>query len=348
MIRFGPAGIPLSCKGRTLKDGIEDVNNLSLTALEIQMVRAGTIAMYPEDDYVGQTIREIEDAFVVEVLRDDEPIDDPDEPIDEEDLLITMPSGITENFNELYTMGDMAKRLDVSLSLHTPYYIDLGSNNEHTDTCINTIRHAGLIVNALDGDMVVTNLGLYNGSHPDREIDENIFSNLADIMGWWQDCGLKPKLGIEITGQKGVYGSLEQILGLCENIDGIEPVINFPHHHARTSGSLMDADDFADLIDVVAPYCGGSIHTTFAGVEHADGNERRLTPIKKGDLKFEPLAEALADIKPELTVISSSPLLEHDAVYMRIIHERVLTKRAAKALKAKKKEDTDSVASDGE
>ena len=35
MIRFGPAGIPLSCKGRTLKDGIEDVHNLSLSALEI-------------------------------------------------------------------------------------------------------------------------------------------------------------------------------------------------------------------------------------------------------------------------------------------------------------------------
>ena len=39
MIRFGPAGIPLSCKGRTLQDGIEDVHNLSLSALEIQMVR---------------------------------------------------------------------------------------------------------------------------------------------------------------------------------------------------------------------------------------------------------------------------------------------------------------------
>ena len=39
MIRFGPAGIPLSCKGRTLRDGIEDVHTLGLTALEIQLVR---------------------------------------------------------------------------------------------------------------------------------------------------------------------------------------------------------------------------------------------------------------------------------------------------------------------
>ena len=43
MIRFGPAGIPLSCKGRTLKDGIEDVHNLGLNAMEVQMVRVNVV-----------------------------------------------------------------------------------------------------------------------------------------------------------------------------------------------------------------------------------------------------------------------------------------------------------------
>lgn len=99
----------------------------------------------------------------------------------------------------------------------------------------------------------------------------------------------------------------------------------------------MDVDDFINLIEEVEPYCKGRIHTEFAGVEHEDGNEKRLTPIKKGDLKFEPLAEALCEMKKDITVISGSPLLEHDAMYMRIINERVLAKRVAKALKEKKK-----------
>ena len=38
-VRFGPAGIPLSCKGRTLKDGLEDIYALELNAMEIQLVR---------------------------------------------------------------------------------------------------------------------------------------------------------------------------------------------------------------------------------------------------------------------------------------------------------------------
>ena len=39
MKRYGPAGIPLSSKGRTIKDGIEDVHMMGLNAIEIQMIR---------------------------------------------------------------------------------------------------------------------------------------------------------------------------------------------------------------------------------------------------------------------------------------------------------------------
>lgn len=337
MIRFGPAGIPLSCKGRTLKDGIEDVHNLGLTALEIQMVRSGAYVRYPDEEEVGITIDDITEDFVVELVRDGELISDHDEPIEEEDELIYMPSGITQCFGELEDVGKMAKRLDVGVSLHTPYYMDLGSNDELTEACMNSIRHAGLIVDALNGDIVVTSLGLYTGQLPEEEIDANISDNVAALMEWWKGMGLKPKLGIEITGNQAVFGSLEQVLGICELVDGVVPVVNFPHYHSRTCGSLLESQDFFDVLDAVEPYSQGHIHTAFAGVEHEDCNEKRLTSIKKGDLKFEPLAEALCDMKPDATIISGSPLLEHDAMYMRIINERVLSKRVAKAIKEKKK-----------
>ncbi|MDR3282671.1 MAG: TIM barrel protein [Candidatus Methanoplasma sp.] len=339
MIRFGPAGIPLSCKGRTLKDGIEDVHNLSLTAIEIQMVRANAYTRYPDEDEIGIGTKDVKGSFIVEIIRGGESIIDSDEPIEEDDELIYMPSGITDRFGELYEAGDMAERLDVSISLHTPHYMDLGSNNELTSSCMENIRHAGLIVNALKGDIVVTSLGLYTGRLPEEEIDANILENVDLLTSWWRDNGLKPKLGIEITGNQSVYGSLDQVLGLCDSVEGIVPVVNFPHYHSRTDGALMESDDFLDLLNVVEPYCGGSMHTSFAGVEYEDGNEKRLTPIKKGDLKFEPLAEALCDMKPEITIISGSPLLEHDAMYMRVINERVLSKRVAKAIKERKKSE---------
>ncbi len=345
MIRFGPAGIPLSCKGRTLQDGIEDVHNLSLSALEIQMVRSNAYARPPDDEEIGMTLKDVEDGFVLEIARDGESIIDPDEPIEEDDDLIYMPSGVTDTYGELFWTNEMAKRMDVNLSIHTPYYMDLGSNSELTDNCMDSIRHAALIMNALGGDIVVTSLGLYDGKHDEEEIDNNIYNNVADIMDWWQENGLTPRLGIEVTGQQDVFGSLDQVLDICDQIPGLAPVVNFSHHHSRTGGTLLEIDDFLDVLEQVEPYCDGRIHTSFAGVEYIDGNEKRLTPIKKGDLKFEPLEEALIEMKPNTTIVSASPLLEHDAMYMKIIYERVLAKKVARDIKERKKAEMAAAAS---
>jgi deoxyribonuclease-4 len=337
MIRFGPAGIPLSCKGRTLQNGIEDVHNLSLSAMEIQMVRSNAYARPPDDEEIGLTLKDIEEGFVLEIVRDDELIVDPDEPIEEEDDLVYMPSGISDTYGDLFWTNEMAKRLDVSLSIHTPFYMDLGSNSNLTENCLNSIRHAGLILNALGGDVVVTSLGIYDGKTDREEVDDNILNNVAEVMDWWAGNGLTPRLGVEITGQEDVFGSLDQVLDLCDQVDGVMPVINFSHLHSRTNGSLLEVDDFLNVLEQVEGYSEGRLYTAFAGVEYLDGNERRLTPIKKGDLKFEPLAEALIEMKPSATVISTSPLLEHDAMYMKIILERVLAKKVAKDMKERKK-----------
>ena len=204
---------------------------------------------------------------------------------------------------------------------------------------ISTMKSSSMsrIVRPISGDIVVTSLGIYEEGRDRDAVDENIYNNIGAIVDWWQGCGLKPRLGIEITGQEDVFGSLEQVLNICDDIGGLTPVINFSHHHSRTNGTLLEADDFLDLMEQVAPHSKGGLHTAFAGVEYNDGNERRLTPIKKGDLKFEPLAEALSEMKPDCTIISTSPLLEHDAMYMRIIQERILTKKAARDLREKRK-----------
>ena len=57
---------------------------------------------------------------------------------------------------------------------------------------------------------------------------------------------------------------------------------------------------------------------TFFGVEHRTGNAMHYTQIKKSDLNFEPLAEFIVEEGGwlDITLISDSPLLEHDAMYM--------------------------------
>ena len=340
MIRFGPAGIPLSCKGRTLMDGVVDVHNLSLTALEIQMIRSETIELYPDEDLVGLTMKEVEDVLPVEILRGDETFIDPDEPIEEDDIIICMESGVTDSFSELFDIRDQARRLDVELSLHTPHYMDLSSNNDLTNSCIDCIRYSGVVANAVGADVVTTNLGLYSPSMDLDEADQNIYENVAYIMDWWHDNGLKPKLGIEITGKENVFGSLEQVTDICDQIEGLVPVVNWPGCYMRNGHmESWEVEDFDYILDTVEPYSNGKIHSIFSGLEQHNWTDSRLSPIKKGNFRFETLAECLVERKPDITIISSSPLLEHDAMYMRTIHERYLVKKVAKALKNKKKEE---------
>ena len=357
MIRFGPAGIPLSGKGRTLKDGLNEVHNLGLTALEAQMIRDNVGIAYPEEEEIGLTLKDL--AFMgVEIIRDEEHIMDPNEPIEEEDEIVYMTSGIADSFGDLYSIGNLAKRLDIEMSLHTPYYVDLGSNNELTERCVNDIMYAASITNALGGDVVVTNLGIYNPNVDLDEADANIYDNIAGLMEWWKDQKFKPKLGIEITGQENTFGSLEQVLDICDNIDGLVPVVNWTNHYCRRfrersklwgiSDAEGDENDFEEdfqyVIDQVKGPSGGRIHSVFSGVEHHEWKNVRLSPIKKGALKFETLAECLVESKPNITIISSSPLLEHDAVYMRTIHERILLRKVGKMLRQKKKEEAEAAA----
>ena len=344
MIRFGPAGIPLSCKGRTLQDGIEDVHNLSLSALEVQMVRPMTQLRSPDDDEIGKAFGEIgqdnEEGFAISILRDGEVISYPDEPIDEDDNIIVLQSDMVKKYGDFVTIGRRAKWLDVNLSIHTPYYMDLGSETALAETCLESVQNTALILDALEGDIVVTSLGIYDDEHRSREeVEEVIYANVEYLTEWWKDRKIKPRFGVEVTGQQGVFGSLEQIFDLCKEFPSITPVMNFSHYYSRTDGSLKEVDDFRDILDDISSHCKGRIHTAFAGVEYEDGDEKRLTPIKKGSLKFDPLAEALIEMKPDATVISTSPLLEHDAMYMKIIYERVLAKKVAKNLKDKKKSE---------
>ncbi len=356
MIRYGPAGIPLSCKGRTLKDGIEDVHNLALTALEVQMVRPKTDCVPPDDDEVGLSIDKLgpESGFVIGVQKEDgDLIYDPKETIEDGDNLIVLLSGVASCYKDLYSLGHMAVRHDIKLSLHTPYYMDLGcdpmSENEEeairANQYLEILMHSALVTNALSGDIVVTNAGLYDDKKRSREQTEaNIHSNLEILLDWWEEAGIKSRLGIEITGQQNVFGTIDQVLDLCDDFDRkITPVLNFPHYQAKTRGALNTASDFVEVLNTFAAYSPDGIYASFSNVEFTpDGNEKWLTPLKKGELRFERLAEALAELKPDMTLISSSPLLEHDAVYMRTLTERVFSKKAAKYLKDKKKQELEA------
>ncbi len=174
----------------------------------------------------------------------------------------------------------MGKELDVQLSMHTPYYMDLSSNSDLTQRCKDSIRWAGMMTDQMEGNLVVTHLGLY-GDVPLKQAKENISDNVAEIMEWWKENGIKPMLGLESSGRQEVFGSLDELMELCDKVEGIVPVINFAHIHAREGGTLREPQDFGTLLDKVRSRVNGHFYTHFSGVEHEGGNEKRSRLSRK-------------------------------------------------------------------
>jgi deoxyribonuclease-4 len=320
-----------------LRDGIEDVHNLGLSALEIQFVRLNLSQRFATEDEVGSTPRKIVGDLILKMERKEgknvKVMTSPNTKIKKGDILYSLSSSIAKDYSELEKLKNMARELDIELSLHTPYYMDLLGVEKIRLKSIEGIRLAGHLANELGINVMVTHLGLY-GEHDVEQATKKIESMLRSIRSSFKRSKITPLLGLETTGRQEVFGTLDDVLALCKKLDGAVPVLNLAHIHSRDGGTLKKKEDFEEIFNKAKKFTK-KFHCHFSGVEHEGGNELRYTPIKKGDLRFEPLMESILDNNYEVTLIAGSPLLEHDAMYMKVIMERLIMRRMMKKKRKK-------------
>ncbi len=276
MITFGPAGIPLSCKGRTVRDGIIYTRNLELDAMEVQFVR-----------------------------------------------------GIRMDEEEAQKVRETAEEAGIELHVKAPYYLNLAGDEANVEMSKNKILAAGHLAHIMGAQTLVFHPGFY-GELSKEETMQRVVKNLRDIRDVFVTEGWTPRLGMEIMGKRNVFGSLEEVLEVCQKVKGIIPVIDFAHIHARGNGILQNPEDFVAVLEKLAPLKLDHFLIHFTGIHYENGNARYRLPIKKGDLKFEPLCDVLLDSNISATIISTSPILEHDAMYMNIVFDRVKERRDAR------------------
>ncbi len=284
-LKLGPAGVPLSCKGRTIVEGMDDITVLGLDAMEVQTVR---------------TIQ-------------------------------------PQHFDQYWQAGILSWKSDFEMNMHGPYYAELlGNKRERNRTLskMETSLQAGKIINARHLTFHVGPYGEYDPGTAANEQVANVMSGIVErVREVWgveeeeEDYAAFPwvhesepsLVGIETSGRQELWGTVEEVLEVCNHVEGTVPVLNMGHIHARGHGRLRTSEDYAELFDQARETYGGStFYCHFAGVEHRMGNALHYTQIKKSDLKFEPFAEYLAEEGDwmDITIISDSPLLEHDAMYM--------------------------------
>ncbi len=234
--------------------------------------------------------------------------------------------GITLSPEKARKAGEIAEKLNVKLSVHAPYYINLASQEkEKVKASIKRILDSLQRASAMHANVVVVHAGYY-GKDKTRA-GEMIFQACRKIAREIEKRKWNVFLGLETMGRQSQWGTLEEIISLCMEIPKCVPVVDFAHIYARNGGKIDYKAIFKALKELELSF----LHTHFSGIKFkktlAGGNEQEHLPLKKASgPSFEELAKFLVKSKlarkMEITIISESPLLEKDALLMKEMLEK--------------------------
>lgn len=229
--------------------------------------------------------------------------------------------GIQTKLETAERLGRIAKENGVRISCHAPYYINLNSKDRGVlrKSCT-WIHRTAEMMDAWGGYMLVHHPGFLHGMKPSAVI-RNVKRRLKTCMQGIRDEGWEVYIGLEMTGKLAGFGTLGEITATCEETEGIYPVIDWAHAHARDQGRFKTIKDFENLLLEYEEFTTEFLHSHFSCIEYGDRGEKRHLEMDATAPDFRKLAKALKRRKYDITIISESPELDRDSVKMKAILE---------------------------
>ena len=219
------------------------------------------------------------------------------------------------------SVGELAARKKVVLTAHGPYFINLNSVEPQKvhmskERILRTARIA-----ALFGARSITfHAAFYLKSTP-AETYAVVKKRLQEVMNTLQKEGNKVTISPEVTGRPSQFGTLEELLNLSSEIEGVALCIDFSHWHART-GKANSYQEFSDILDRVEKKLGrrglDNMHIHLSGIAYGNKGEIKHLMLPESDLQYGQLLKALKERRAKGVVICESvPYLEQDALLLQ-------------------------------
>ncbi|MBU4223291.1 MAG: TIM barrel protein [Euryarchaeota archaeon] len=213
---------------------------------------------------------------------------------------------------------EAAKQLDIRLSVHAPYYINLNAEGETLEASKVRIMNSARIGAICGAKSVVIHAGFIQ-KYPREVVYEKIKKAIVEIVEKLKSEGVDITLRIETMGRVSQFGSLEEALAITE-VDGVLPCIDFSHLHAVT-GKNNSREEFNSILARVEEKLGreglDDMHIHVSGIEYSDKGEKKHLVFDESDLKYKELAQAFSDFNINGMVICESPNLEDDALVLK-------------------------------
>lgn len=226
-----------------------------------------------------------------------------------------------------------AKDGDVSLSSHAPYFVNLCTSDPLK--IANSKRHileSSRVTALAGGGITVFHPGFYQKLAP-AEAFAKALSVLKEIESELKARNIKIRLGAETVGKKSAFGGLEENIRLSQELDMVEPVIDFAHLHARNDFRIRNQADYQAIFDKLESELGGYVnrfHCHFSEINYSDKGELNHYPLgTNNEPPFRPLMKVLAENGYSGTIICETPMLDMDATIMMKEYRAEMQKRKA-------------------
>lgn len=239
-------------------------------------------------------------------------------------------NGLTASPEMLMKIGMEAKKHNIKLSFHTPYFISLsGVIPEKRLKSVEYIRQSLEASRILGAEIIVVHCGSASKITRDeamRLAADTLVKTLENV----ETHGIK--IGLETMGKVNQLGTLDEVLELCRIDKTFVPVVDFGHLNARECGNVfVTPDDYLRVFDKIDRALGSEVaanlHCHFSKIEWTGGGEKKHLTFADEVYgpDFIPLIEVLAKEALTPTVIcESAGTQSDDALSMKKYYEEIL------------------------
>ncbi|AIU69743.1 hypothetical protein TEU_05000 [Thermococcus eurythermalis] len=221
----------------------------------------------------------------------------------------------------------VAKKHDVLLTAHAPYYINLNASEKaKVEASKRRIIQSAERLHQAGGWSVVFHAGYYLKQDP-AKVYNRIKDALKEIEKELMDRGIEVWIRPELTGKPTQFGDLKEIVKLSEELEMVLPTIDFAHAHARNKGKCNSAEEWREMLSFMEDRLGrealDNMHIHVSGIEYTDKGEKRHLNLQESDMNWEDLLGVLKEFRVRGVVISESPNIEGDALLMKKKYEEI-------------------------
>ncbi len=217
-------------------------------------------------------------------------------------------------------IAEFSRKNDFRITAHASYYINLNSKDKQKlNASIKRLLNCAEIADLSNAKSIAVHAAYYM-EEPPETVFENVKKTLRVFGEKYKNKKLKIKIGLETTGKKSQFGTLNEILRMMKNFKFVSVVVDFAHIHARCNGCLKRKEDFSKILKQIKEHDRNllrDLHMHVSGITYGDKGEKHHNPLLESDFNYKALMQALKEFGVRGTLISESPILEEDALRMK-------------------------------